>query len=88
MYKGKLAHKQITKSTDHFEVDDMLCPNFVNNGETVAVVFFQPVYPGDQFPFNLPQLILTGTIPVQFISEPGKKDLLDVYFGTTYDECN
>lgn len=87
MKKGVLNFKQISESTDHFNLKGMVSPNFVNNGETTAQVFYQPIPPGGQFAFNFPTMILDETIPVRFIDQPGKKNLVSVYFGA-YKNCN
>lgn len=92
MERGKLAQKIVTKSTDHFDLTGMISPGFVNNGETTAIIFGQPIPPFSsspmgQFSFFHPSLILEGSIPIKFIDEPGKKNLVNVYYGTLIN-CN
>lgn len=87
MLKGNINHKQITKSTDHFELKGMISPNFVNDGQTTVRVFFKDIPPGGQFAFEFP-LIFMNTIPVIFNSVTGKKDLVRVYFATIEKQCN
>lgn len=91
MRKGSLNFKQITKNTDHFDLEGMISPTFVNNGNTTVRVLFQEIPPKGQFAFNFPPLILTGSIPVTFLSGEGK-NLVNVYFGAEFGneekKCN
>lgn len=90
MRKGSVNFKQITKSTDHFDLEGMISPTFVNNGNTTVKVLFQNIPPKGQIALDFPNLILTGTVPVQFLkgTEEQIKNLVNVYFGTEEKKCN
>lgn len=80
--KGQLAFKTITRDDRQFDMEGMVSPTFQNQGDTVAYINYNKVYPDEDFDPKAHNVVFTGTIPVTFEKMEGKTNKIMVNYTT------
>ena len=91
MKKGNLGFGIVKEATNSFDLTGMVAPNFMNTGNTTAVINNYPVKPGAQFPIASPNIELQGAISISFLKdnkEGNPKNSLHVYWTTVLKQDN
>lgn len=76
LFKGRLGTKIVDITNNSYELDGMIGPTFYNIGETTVKINQLDVLPGESYPVELPNMVNVGTINIQFLDEPGKRNLV------------
>lgn len=69
--KGELRNDVIVDSDNNYSLEGMVCPTFQNNGGPVLVNGIK-LLTGESFAINVPNVVLTNSIPVVFLSNDRK----------------
>lgn len=59
----------VNDNEPNYSLKGMLCPTFQNQGVSPVYVFGQRLLQNESLPFNIPNVILTGEISIQFESQ-------------------
>lgn len=80
MVKGMLIHELLRQDDANYPLDGKISPTFQNEGETTVFVHGRKLLPGESYIVNQPGIVLTGHIPIAFVPEAGKSQVLYVGF--------
>ncbi len=81
MLKGALKQNLITYSDNQFSLNGMINPTFTNVGDAPVMVDGAILQKGNSFKVDLPNLVLTNTISINFLSEVKEECQLSVRYG-------
>jgi hypothetical protein len=71
--KGNLVNQVITKSDPSFKLEGMICPTFQNMGTSNVLFNGLTLLPGESYAVNVPTVVLTNSVDIQFESTTGRK---------------
>lgn len=79
--KGSLRSQLITDSENEFSLEGFINPTFTNVGDSPVMVDGETLAKGESFKVDLPGVILTGTISINFTSPVKTERQLSVRYG-------
>lgn len=81
MFKGAVKQQLITYSDNQFSLEGFVNPTFTNLGDSPVMVDGELLQKGDSFKVDLPNLVLSNTISINFLSEVKEECQLSVRYG-------